>query len=192
MNAEGFAPTDKSLALTVNSRDLTDRRSKKGMTLFEILLVLILLVVMASLAKPALESTLASFRLQRGTDQVLADWAKTRTRAIQDGQAYQFRFSKNSSKYRIDPWVADEWTPANKENQAEDPSEGPWRLKASVSETVEFIGGQQAIVEATGSREVKTLKSKTSAEWSAPILFFPEVFYCAMKTSAINAPHCVL
>ncbi|NOY28616.1 MAG: hypothetical protein GXP28_00135 [Planctomycetes bacterium] len=171
MNAECGLRNAEEFAQAGNSRDLTDRRSKKGLTLFEILLVLILLVVMASLAKPALESTLASFRLQRGTDQVLADWAKTRSRAIQDGKVYQFRFSKNSSKYRVDSWVADQRTRTSKENQNQ--TQAPWRLKASIPEAVEFVGGQQAIVGTTGSREVKTLKSKTSAEWSAPILFFP-------------------
>jgi len=165
-NAEGFAPTDKSRALTGNSRDLTDRRSNHGMTLFEILLVLILLVIMGSLARPALEGTLASFRLQRASDQVLADWAKTRTRAIEDGQVYQFRFSENSSEYRVDRWYADDKT--------EEPNENTWRLKASIPEAVKFAEGQQATVETTGSREVKTLKSKNSADWSAPILFFPD------------------
>ncbi len=144
------------------------------MTLLEILLVLILLVVMGSLAKPALEGTLASFRLQRGTDQVLADWAKARTRAIKNGQIYQFRFTENSNKYRVDPWQANEKTRENKGNQTNDPSENPWRLEASISEAVEFVGGQQAIVETTGSREVKTLKSEKSSDWSAPILFYPD------------------
>lgn len=144
------------------------------MTLLEILLVLVLLVVMGGLAKPALEGTLASFRLQRGTDQVLADWAKARTRAIKNGQVYQFRFTENSNAYRVDPWQANEKTRENKENQTNDPSENPWRLEASISEALEFVGGQQAIVETTGSREVKTLKSEKSSDWSAPILFYPD------------------
>jgi len=180
------------------SRDLTVHRAEKGMTLFEVLLVLILLVVMGSLARPALEGTLASFRLQRGTDQVLADWARVRTRAIEDGQVYQFRFAENSNKYRVDPWYAQESyqasetsQPDNKSADADELSEKTnsgsleadaseeetkidWQFQAEISETVKFVSGQRAVVKPPDPREVETLESEDSAEWSAPILFFPD------------------
>ncbi len=175
------------------SRDLTDRRSVIGMTLFEVLLVLILLVVMGSLAKPALEGTLASFRLQRGVDQVLADWAKVRTKAIEDGQVYQFRFSQDSNEYRVDPWYADESYQPNEPDQEDGESSSAtvfsnsaqhdssetetkieWQFKAEVSETIVFVSGQQAVVQPPDTREIETLESEESTDWSAPILFFPD------------------
>jgi len=192
MNAKFRLRNSEGRALV--SRDLTDRQSKRGMTLFEVLLVLILLVVMGSLAKPALEGTLASFRLQRGTDQVLSDWAKVRTRAIEEGQVYQFRFSQNSNEYRVDPWYAEESYQPSKANgesaasefsdssmpdlmkpdSSESESKKDWQFKAKVSETVKFVSGQQAIVKPPDSREVETLASEDSTDWSAPILFFPD------------------
>ena len=59
---------------TTPSRDPTDRRA---MTLFEILLVLVLLVVVSSLAAPLFDGGFATVRLRRGTDQVLAAWLST-------------------------------------------------------------------------------------------------------------------
>jgi len=160
------------------------------MTLFEVLLVLILLVVMGSLAKPALEGTLASFRLQRGVDQVLADWAKVRTKAIEDGQVYQFRFSQDSNEYRVDPWYADEnYQPSDRDqedvesssatvfsdsSEEEEEDNIEWQFKAEVSETIVFVSGQQAVVQPPDTREIETLESEDSTEWSAPILFFPD------------------
>ncbi len=174
------------------NRDLTDRRSTTAplaaMTLVEVLLVLILLVVLGSLSAPILEGTLATYRLQRGTDQVLADWAKARTRAIEDGQVYQFRFAPDSNRYRVDRWYADESYQARQENPSEDdlvetndlpdPSEdsneNPWRLKASLAESVQFMEGQQAASGAESERKVTSLASEGAEDWSAPILFFPD------------------
>jgi len=182
-NAEGYVP---------HGRDLRGQRNERGMTLFEVLLVLVLLVVMGSLAKPALEGTLASFRLQRGTDQVLSDWAKVRTRAIEDGQVYQFRFAQDSNEYRVDPWYAEEsYQPSTagraddefadssmsdfaEQNSTKNEDKIEWQFKAKISDTVKFVSGQQAVVKPPDSREVETLASEDSTDWSAPILFFPD------------------
>ncbi|MCA9232458.1 MAG: hypothetical protein KDA57_17545 [Planctomycetales bacterium] len=167
-------------------RDLNDRRV--GMTLFEVLLVLVLLVVMASLAMPILKGTLATVRLRRGTDKVLAVWSQVRTRAIEEGHVYQFRFAEKGNQYRVDRWYPDEdYEPSRQApsadepvqlsdlaDPAEDSEETEWRLEDSIHETVEFVSGQQAQVNSDGEREVKTLEDKESEDWSAPILFFPD------------------
>ena len=175
------------------SRRLTFRQNASGMALFEVLLVLILLVVMGSLAKPALEGTLASFRLKRAVDQVLSDWSKVRTKAIEDGQVYQFRFSKDSNEYRVDPWYADEsyqpresdleesessaseiFADSSDSESEESEDEIGWLFKSEVAETIVFDSGEQAVVQPPEEREVETLEREDSAEWSAPILFFPD------------------
>ena len=176
------------------SRNLAKRHraaaaaSPAAMTLIEVLLVLILLVVLGSLSAPILEGTLENYRLQRGTDQILADWAKVRTRAIEDGQVYQFRFSQNSNQYRVDRWYADESYQAKQDSRSdddlaktddipdpqEDSDEDQWHLEASLSGSVEFTGGQQAGSDTDGKREVTTLEGEGSDDWSAPILFFPD------------------
>ncbi len=166
--------------IAVLRRALTDRRGARGMTLFEILLVLVLLVVLGSLATPLLDSTFSSMRLRRGTDQVLAAWSEARTKAIEHGQIYQFRFSEESNKYRVDRWYADESQRAKKASSTatsslEGSEEKPdWHTQAALSETVFFVGGEQAGVDTAGSREVETLAGEKNAAWSAPIFFFPD------------------
>jgi len=79
-----------AIGFAQKNRDLKDCR--RGMTLFELLLVLMLLVVVGSLAVPLFEGSFASIRLRRGTDRVLATWTQARRQAIDSGLIYQFRF----------------------------------------------------------------------------------------------------
>lgn len=74
------------------------------MTLVELMLVLALLVVVGSLSAPLLTNSFATVRLRRGTDQVLASWAQTRTQAIETGEIYQFRFEPETGNYQVELW----------------------------------------------------------------------------------------
>lgn len=180
--------TPSAASATRPSRDFTNRRPR-GMTLVEILLVLVLLVVIASFAMPIIEGGFASVRLQRGTDQVLAAWTEIRAKSIESGQLYQFRFTEGGNSYRVDPWYADESKqPAESEldrisnsanrdlfdagDESDEPEE--WRYQAALAEQIVFVGGNQAVNNQQGERKVETLQDDESGEWSAPILFFPD------------------
>src|SRR5687768_6658103 len=59
--------------------------SRRGLTLIELLLVLVLLVVMGSLVMPVFTGGFASVRLRRAGDQVMTRWANARARAVESG-----------------------------------------------------------------------------------------------------------
>jgi Tfp pilus assembly protein FimT len=65
-------------------------RRRRALTLLEILLVLGLLVILASLALPAMERPLATHRLRQAGDSLRTEWARARNQAIASGQALAF------------------------------------------------------------------------------------------------------
>lgn len=149
-----------------------------GMTLFEILLVLVLLVVVGSLAMPLLEGGFASIRLRRGTDQVLASWTEARIQAVQTGETHQFLFQTETGLYRVEPWqagVEPGTDPLDVVPVANDATKPLWLpYEAQLPEEILFVEGDGLGVEGANGRTVEALNQGSSPAWSAPILFFPD------------------
>jgi Tfp pilus assembly protein FimT len=164
-------------AATTHSRDPTDRRA---MTLFEILLVLVLLVIVGSLAAPLFDGSFASLRLRRGADQVQAAWMEARLQAIQTGRTHQFLFQPDSGVYRVEQWqvIQDSAGMADLSLAASDPNRSArtdWLpYQAELPEEIKFVEGDALMLDAANERTVETLNQVGGAGWSAPILFFPD------------------
>jgi len=162
---------------------------RSAMTLFELLLVLVLLVVAGTLAAPLLDGSFSSIRLRRGTDQMLAAWSEARAHAIDSGLIYQFRFKPQEGIYRIEPWVPElnqQMLRASSQGAgpgtqfgSNDTSElvaetSEWSDEATLPEQVVFHAGNLATEDRQVGRSVVTLREDSRSEWSRPILFFPD------------------
>jgi len=155
-----------------------------AITLFELLLVLVLLVVIGSLAAPLFEGSLSSIRLRRGTDQVLATWSQARNHAIEAGKIFQFRFQIAGSSYRVDPWqdelefdldsLADAKTMGASETASEEIELGSWTYEASLPAEIVFFSAQSVSQNAYGERSLRELTQEATTRWSAPVFFYPD------------------
>ncbi len=188
MKAEGRRRKAEGSASNINnihSRDLTGRRigHQNGLTLFELLLVLALLVVVGSLAAPLYEGSFSSIRLRRGTDQVLAAWSQSRTHAIEAGRIYQFRFKPEGNAYRVDRWAGgleidkldeDETLDPNEDRTLEEIEFANWNLEESLPEEIVFSSAESVRENERGERTVMRLHQESDTEWSSPILFYPD------------------
>jgi len=76
-------------------------RSRGGMTLMEVMLVLALLVIIGAISAPLLEGSFTRARLQHGGDLVRAAWTRARLAAAEAGTTYVFRFEQNGSRYQV-------------------------------------------------------------------------------------------
>lgn len=148
------------------------------MTLFEILLVLVLLVVVSSLAMPLFDGGFATVRLRRGSDQLLAAWAEARIQSIQTGQTHEFLFQPETGLYRVQPWqaLAEPGTdPVLTVPDAEEAAEAVWApYEAELPEEIVFAEGDEITRDVAGERTVQTLNQGSTSTWAAPILFFPD------------------
>jgi Tfp pilus assembly protein FimT len=178
------------------------RRSARGVTLMELVLVLALVILASSLTMPAVLDAFSGVRLRRAGDAVLSRWAQARAQAIETGIVYQFRFTPDTGIYRLEPWTSTELsaapgaTPRNSSgsNAASSTSAAPASTASSTTteptadktlaesptiesqlpEPIKFQGGQTAVDDRVrGERRVNALQ--TSGEsWSTPVLFFPD------------------
>lgn len=143
-----------------------------GMTLVELLLVLVLLVIVASLAIPILDSSFSSVRLNRACDQVMADFSRARAEAIESGQIYQFLFAPKESNYKLGPW--NELEDEVDSQQTVATTEKLWSEEKTLPEQITFSDGQISIETQLGEEESGSLLTADSTEWSSPIFFFPD------------------
>lgn len=81
----------------------SDRNTRRGFTLSEMLVVLGILVVITALAQPALRGALGDSRLRSAAKQVRAELAKARLKAMQSGVAQRFRYQLGKSHFEIAP-----------------------------------------------------------------------------------------
>jgi len=181
MRAEGGGRKAEGFALKCCDR-IPAQRNRIAMTLFELLLVLVLLVIIGSLAAPLFEGSFSSIRLRRGTDQILAVWSQTRTHAIEAGTIFEFRFQPAGDKYRVDPWSGGleiaMREPREKVELAENSTDvadlANWNLEESLPEKIVFLSAESVSEDKFGERTVKQLDQDSETKWSEPILFFPD------------------
>jgi prepilin-type N-terminal cleavage/methylation domain-containing protein len=141
--------------------------ARHGFTLVEIMLVLVLLVVIASLTMPIFEGGFASVRLKRSTDQVLAAWSEARAQAIDSGQMYQFRFQPETGVYRTERWYPEDVLPAVQET-AEMP------VDVALPDQIVFVEGDVEEFDPIAGEIVMPMGQGGMDGWSSPILFFPD------------------
>jgi prepilin-type N-terminal cleavage/methylation domain-containing protein len=142
-------------------------RSRRAFTLVEVVLVLVLLVVIASLTMPIFEGGFASVRLKRSTDQVLAAWSEARAQAIDSGQVFQFRFQPETGYYRTERWYAEDVLPA-----VETTTEIPENV--ALPEQIVFVEGDVEEFDPLAGEVVTPMGQGGTDGWSSPILFFPD------------------
>lgn len=156
----------------------TVRTPLSGMTLFEVLLVLALLVVVAAVSMPAISSSLSRARLENGAELVRAAWGKARVAAMQVGEPYIFRYEPKGSRYqivRLSAITADDAgdlnnLPPESEDDAEYAEADMLRLaKSRLPTQIVFAAGDVAAVS-----QLAAAAAAPDGGWSQPIMFYPD------------------
>jgi type II secretory pathway pseudopilin PulG len=174
---------------------------RNGITLVELLLVVTLLVIIGSLAAPAVTSSFASVRLRRAGDRIITCWANARAQAIETGVPRQFRFMPESGEACIEPASVVPTDPAlaaaipgldpTLSTSAAAPAEpatsnplGPPptdddgatpTFNIALAEPIKFHSGDSQVEDPlTQERRVDPLATSSGSSWSLPILFFPD------------------
>lgn len=101
MKPEGFVHKTR-LSLSQKPRRIV---GPSGFSLFELILVLVILVAVASIVVPSINGTLKQQQFQRECDRIRVVWEETRLLAMRTGQAQVFRFVAGSREYSVEPWL---------------------------------------------------------------------------------------
>jgi prepilin-type N-terminal cleavage/methylation domain-containing protein len=123
---------------------------RSGFTLFELILVLIILVTLAAIAFPTLEAMVSSRRLQQSAERLQNELLEARVEAMKTGQAQVFRATINGNTYTIEPWLSG--------SEDSDASAGATVMSASgVVETERTSTGQVALSSISADGDAKQL-----------------------------------
>jgi prepilin-type N-terminal cleavage/methylation domain-containing protein len=115
--------------------------NRPGFTLVEILLVVALIVIVALVSVPMIQSTLDDARISASGDLVGGKMAEARARAMEDGRRWKFGFIANTGVYQIAPEDSSVWdTPSN------DPDETDDLIRNSLPQDIIFALTREAIM----------------------------------------------
>src|SRR5512142_2745707 len=79
------------------------RPRRRGFTLLEVMLVMVILVALGALVYPTLSAMYGDVRVKAAADQVRAAWTEARANAIEGGQNYRFAVQPGTGKFRVAP-----------------------------------------------------------------------------------------
>lgn len=124
--------------------------NRPGITLFELLLVMAILVAVAGIAIPTIDSMVTSRRLSESITQLKNELMEARVTAMRTGQAQVMQGTINGNSYSIVPWLGT--------NDSSDASLGATVQTAdgSVVETESSSGGATTMSE-DGTQDMKEL-----------------------------------
>jgi prepilin-type N-terminal cleavage/methylation domain-containing protein len=91
-----------------NPGGLLTAMRRTGYTLMEVILVLAIMVLLAALSFPSVETMYGDVRLNAAADQIRARWADARTQAIEEGRPYRFAV-QTDGRFRIAPDTMEFW-----------------------------------------------------------------------------------
>jgi len=155
---------------------------KRAFTLFELLLVLVLMVIMVAAGGPAMMRSLKGHRLTVSASQIQTEFHRARVEAMETGRIRMFRYQENTGNYAVAPFIR-----------------GGDALENNLAGTSDSIGGNQLILDSAetethqGTLEELVVFSAAQVDadgrtltledegaelslsgWSSPILFYPD------------------
>jgi prepilin-type N-terminal cleavage/methylation domain-containing protein len=95
---------------------------RRAYTLLELLLVIAILALIASITIPSLDVLYGSFKTQAAADSVRGAWATARSRAMEESRAYRFAVVPGRGNFRIAPDDDSFWTGGDPPDDPENPS----------------------------------------------------------------------
>ena len=176
---------------------------RHGLTLLEVLLVLGLLVVIASIAGPSIGVTFDSSRLRAAGDLVRTQMAKGRVKAMSTGRTYSFRYQPGGNSYLLEPWYSqDDYLESSAIGSANmgmgtmaaTPSAaGQQDITGTVNSTDElpdgitFAGGETDMdMRAATLMQAAPSAQEMDGEWSQPIFFYPDGTSSTARLAILN------
>ena len=156
-----------------------DRRStRRGYTLLELLIVVAVMLVVASLTLPALNRPFAKSKLRDAAKQLRVALSRARLEAIRAGTPQQFRYQPGSGVYEIAARSTSEgsgFIPVPLEGIGEESSTAedstcPAAARYELPEGVRFF---DPLAPEAPPDEPDSVPSETDESWSAPIVFYP-------------------
>jgi prepilin-type N-terminal cleavage/methylation domain-containing protein len=159
-----------------NRISLRPRQARPGYTLLELVLVLVLLVIVASLVYPSIDAMNGSGRMTQAADMIRAAWAAARSHAIDEGQPYRFAIVPNMGNLRVAPDQPSYWSGTGRPSTPADPTNPPQVLSEALPKGLRFQTANATPSAGLTPGDSSSLPPETVPleSWSARALFLPD------------------
>lgn len=126
---------------------------RRGFTLLEVILVLVIMVIVTSISVPVITTMLDDAHMTAGADMIRARLADTRARALDTGKPWKLAYLPGSSVYQYAAEDADEWNSSSDQEPKETEEFVRGELPKDVVLAVnrDDIAGAQGKPQATGT-----------------------------------------
>ena len=147
-------------------------RRSRGFTLIELILVVAIMVVVASIAAPAVHRTFAQQALQKGADRLRVAMGQARVKAIKNGEEYAVFFMPEGSWFGVAPFYSfpEQAQIAQKRQQFVTNGNYTDYEKDLMPRGVRFVAGETAM----DGRAAAAAADVGGAESLRSILFYPD------------------
>jgi len=144
-----------------------DRRIPRGVrragyTLFELLVVVALIVLIASLSVPYFLTMMTDARISAAGDQIRARMADARSMALEQGRPYRFAFLPGTGRFQIAPDDSSEWNSVQDEGEVEQED----LIRGTLPEGIIFATDASAVRDGNGT--------SAGNSWQLAGVFLPE------------------
>ncbi len=149
-------------------------KKRRAATLFELMLVLAILVIVAGLAIPSLGSMSGHYKLTGAVDVVRSSWAEARARAIDEGRPYRFSIQPDGRAFRIAPDQDDYWS--GQGGPSEDPNGKGLIRERSLPRGVRFAVGEGNAAPASSEPDRFDFDDEPvkGGNWTTTVVFLPD------------------
>jgi len=148
---------------------LHHKSTRKGFTLLEIGLVLMILVIVSAIALPMFASTLQQERLRKATESIGADWTRTRSIAMQTGETQLWACKLGTGQFSVSAANPDINADTGGGSSATD------LLSQNMTKTLPTdVVISQAMISESDTIMSMSLSSETSESGVATMFFYPD------------------
>jgi prepilin-type N-terminal cleavage/methylation domain-containing protein len=153
--------------------------SRKAFTLFEMVLVLAVMVVLAAALYPSLEAMYGDSKVTAAGDMVRGLWAEAQSHAINEARPYRFAVLYYTGTFRVAPDTSDYWGgSADAEAPPYDPANPILVKKDTLPKGVKFEPAETQTTNAADQSVVTQANQQNSGDnngsWSRVVTFLPD------------------
>jgi prepilin-type N-terminal cleavage/methylation domain-containing protein len=147
---------------------------RPGYTLLEVMLVLTIMVVAASLGAVSLDRFGGDMKQNAAIDLVRARWAECRGQAIEEGRPYRFAIKIDEGRFRLAPDAPEFWggsSSAAADDEAPHGGMRPLVVEEDLPEGIRFASGSGLSADSSGWATVVTFLPDATCAEDAEIVF---------------------
>ena len=124
---------------------------RRGYTLFEMIIVVALICLLAGLATPPIMAMYDDYRLQAAVDEVAGRWSAIRARAITEGRPYRFSIQSESGDFRVGPDAPEFWSGGDAPAATGPGNQAPLVVQDTLPKGIRFVMGNAGDASSAGA-----------------------------------------